>query len=62
MTSLSKTEEGIAWIKRFSVDDQVLVIELLNSLTLVSYIEFVDNLRNLIIDIIDKNFDGSIVC
>ncbi len=50
MTSLSKTEEGIEWIKQFSVDDQVLACRLLDTITLVNNDEFVAALRQRIID------------
>ncbi|MCM2286891.1 MAG: hypothetical protein NDI81_19065 [Desulfobacula sp.] len=50
MTILPETQEGIKWIKQFSIDDQALACDLLNAISLVSHDEFLESLRQRIID------------
>ncbi|TQV71405.1 hypothetical protein FLL45_19815 [Aliikangiella marina] len=54
MSRLSKTEVGIEWVKQFSVDEQSLAVKLLDELTLVGHDEFIDGLRQRIIDKTNK--------
>lgn len=50
MSKLSKTAEGIEWVRQFQTDDQELACKLVNAITLVTHDEFVADLRQLIIE------------
>lgn len=50
MSNLSKTDEGIKWLSQFNVTDQVLACELLDAIKLIKHDEFVESIRQRIID------------
>ncbi len=54
MKKLSECDEGINWIKQFSVDDQFLATKLINKISLVTHDSFISNLRKLIIDVVNN--------
>ena len=54
MINLSDTDVGKAWVNQFPIEEQALSIQLLNSMLLVSQDEFIEKLRNNILECVDK--------